>query len=190
MRFILWNIFRPMQRKGQIWIQTTPCSIHWCMYERHWWSLNARSRWERTAMCVRLAHYIWACLWVGIMELELHAFLYCVKHMAPYLLERRFTVRIDNKNLVFLSNSTTPACLAIGVPGWSGAYPRTMQSGDWWTHPRVSRLEYEIIKPTGLYLYEDDTINRIFRLEGEEIESRCNRWNRHQNIKIRHVWYW
>ena len=36
---------------------------------------------------------------------------------------------------------------------------------------RVSRLEYEQIKPAGRYLYRDDTISRIFRLEGEDVES-------------------
>jgi hypothetical protein len=36
---------------------------------------------------------------------------------------------------------------------------------------RVSRVEYEKIKPAGRYLYRDDTISRIFRLEGEEVES-------------------
>ena len=36
---------------------------------------------------------------------------------------------------------------------------------------RVSRLEYDKIKPAGRYLYRDDTISRIFRLEGEEVES-------------------
>ena len=33
---------------------------------------------------------------------------YCVKKLAPYLLGRRLTVRMDHKNSVFLSNSTIP----------------------------------------------------------------------------------
>jgi hypothetical protein len=32
-------------------------------------------------------------------------------------------------------------------------------------------LEYEKIKPAERYLYRDDTISRIFRLEGEDVES-------------------
>ena len=36
---------------------------------------------------------------------------------------------------------------------------------------RVSRIEYEKIKPEGRHLCLDDTISRIFRLVGEEVES-------------------
>ena len=42
------------------------------------------------------------------MELELFAFVFCVKNLAPYLLGKLFTVRTDHKNLVYLSNSTVP----------------------------------------------------------------------------------
>ena len=39
----------------------------------------------------------------GIMELELHAFVYCVKQLSPYLLGKIFTVRTDHMDLVYLS---------------------------------------------------------------------------------------
>ena len=45
---------------------------------------------------------------MGIMELELYAFVYCVKHLSPYLLRKQFIVRADRKNLVYLANSTVP----------------------------------------------------------------------------------
>ena len=38
----------------------------------------------------------------GIMELELYAFVYCVKHLDSYLLGKFFTVRTDDKNLVYI----------------------------------------------------------------------------------------
>ena len=44
----------------------------------------------------------------GVMELELFAFVFCVKNLSPYLLGKLFTVRTDHKNLVYLSNSTVP----------------------------------------------------------------------------------
>ena len=36
----------------------------------------------------------------GIMELELYAFVYCVKNLIPYLLGKQFTVRTDHRNLL------------------------------------------------------------------------------------------
>ena len=45
---------------------------------------------------------------VGVMELELLTFVFCVKNLSPYLLGKLFTVRTDQKNLVYLANSTFP----------------------------------------------------------------------------------
>ena len=42
------------------------------------------------------------------MELELYAFVYCVKILAPYLLGKLFTVRTDHRNLVYLASSSVP----------------------------------------------------------------------------------
>ena len=44
----------------------------------------------------------------GIMELELYAFVYCVKQLTPYLMGKLFMVKTDHKNLVYLSNSSIP----------------------------------------------------------------------------------
>ena len=44
----------------------------------------------------------------GIMELELYAFVYCVKQLTPCLMGKLFTVKTDHKNLVYLSNSSIP----------------------------------------------------------------------------------
>ena len=44
----------------------------------------------------------------GIMDLELYAFVYCVKILAPYLLGKLFTVRTDHRNLVYLVSSSVP----------------------------------------------------------------------------------
>ena len=41
-----------------------------------------------------------------IMKLELYAFVYCVKILAPYLLGKLFTVRTDHRNLVYLASSS------------------------------------------------------------------------------------
>ena len=35
----------------------------------------------------------------GIMELQLYVFVYCVKTLAPYLLDKLCTVRTDHRNL-------------------------------------------------------------------------------------------
>jgi len=37
----------------------------------------------------------------GIMELELHTFVFCMKHLSPYLLGKQFIVQTDHKNLVY-----------------------------------------------------------------------------------------
>jgi len=44
----------------------------------------------------------------GIMELEIYSFVFCVKQLGPCLLGKLFTVRTDQKNLVYLSNSSIP----------------------------------------------------------------------------------
>ena len=86
--------------------------------------------------------------------------------IVPYLLGRRFTVRKDHKNLVFLSYSTIPRLIRWRVLLSEFQYQvehfpgRFNLVADRLT--RVSRLEYEKIKPEGRHPYEDDTISRIF----------------------------
>ena len=60
------------------------------------------------------------------MELELYAFVYCVKKLTPYLMGKLFTVKTDHKNL---ANSSIPKlvrwrfllsefrCLIQHIPG-------------------------------------------------------------------------
>ena len=123
----------------------------------------------REQPCVFVSHTLseQASRW-GIMELELYAFVFCVKQLAPYLLGCRFTVRTDHKNLVYLSNSTIPKLVRCRVLLSEFQYQvehipgRCILVADGLT--RVSRLEYEKIKLAGRYLYRDDTICRIFRL--------------------------
>ena len=38
----------------------------------------------------------------GIMELELYAFVYCLKNLTPYLLGKQFTVGTDHRNLLYI----------------------------------------------------------------------------------------
>ena len=70
----------------------------------------------REQSCVFVSHTLseQAPRW-GIMELELYTFVYCVKPLAPYLFGRRFTVRTDFQNLVFLFNSTIPKLVSWRV---------------------------------------------------------------------------
>jgi len=59
--------------------------------------------------CVFVSHMLsdQATRW-GIMEFELYALVYCIKHLSSYLLGRQFVVKTDHKNLLYLSNSTIP----------------------------------------------------------------------------------
>ena len=59
--------------------------------------------------CIFVSHALseQASRW-GIMELELYAFVYCVKQLSPYLMGKQFIVRTDHKNLIYLGNSTVP----------------------------------------------------------------------------------
>jgi len=44
----------------------------------------------------------------GIMELELYAFVFCVKQLTPYMIGKLFTVKTDHKNLANLANLSIP----------------------------------------------------------------------------------
>ena len=120
-------------------------------------------------MCSIRTHLSEQASWWSIMELELYAFVYCVKKFALYLLGRRFTVRMDHKNSYLTQQfqswyaGSEFQYQVKHIPG------RFNLVADGLT--RVSRLEYQNIKPAGRHLYEDDIISRIFHLEGEEIES-------------------
>jgi cleavage and polyadenylation specificity factor subunit 1 len=111
----------------------------------------------------------------GIMELELYAFVFCVKQLAPYLLGRRFIVRTDHRNLLYLSNSTVPKLVRWRVLLSEYQYTVEHISGkenvvaDGLTRVHRSQLQY--IKPNKRHLYHDDTIPRVFRLVGEDMEG-------------------
>jgi hypothetical protein len=108
----------------------------------------------------------------GIMELELYAFVFCVKQLTPYLLGRPFTVRTDHRNLLYLSNSTVPKLVRWRVLLSEFQYSvehipgHTNVVADGLT--RVSRMELEQIPRHQRQLYEDNTIERVFRLGGED----------------------
>ena len=51
----------------------------------------------------------------GIMELELYAFVYCVKNLTLNLLGKKFTVGTDHRNLLYISNSTVPKLMRLRV---------------------------------------------------------------------------
>ena len=50
-------------------------------------------------MSLRLTCLVGASVERGIIELELYTFMYCVKHLSPYLTVKEFIVRRDHKNL-------------------------------------------------------------------------------------------
>ena len=111
----------------------------------------------------------------GIMELELYAFVYCVKQLSPYLLGKLFTVRTDHKNLVYLSNSSIPKLVRWRVilseyrfiiehiPGEQNIVADGLT--------RVNTLVFKQLDKCKRHLYRDDSISRIFRLGGEGIEE-------------------
>ena len=108
----------------------------------------------------------------GIMELELYAFVYCVKNLTPCLLGKQFTVRTDHRNLLYLSNSSGAKVGAlegppIGVPVFVQHIPGDQNVvADGLTRvPSTTLMEMSMHKR---HLFVDDLIQRIFRLGGEE----------------------
>ena len=107
----------------------------------------------------------------GIMELELYAFVYCVKNLTPYLLGKQFTVRTDHKNLLYLSKSSVPKLvrwrvflsefqfLVQHIPGDQNVVADGLT--------RVSRTTLLQTPKHKRHLFVDDSIQRIFRF-GEE----------------------
>ena len=107
------------------------------------------------------------------MELELYAFVYCVKQLTPNLMRKLFTVKTDHKNLVYLANSSIPKLvhwrvllsefrfLIHYIPGVqnvvAGGLTRVM-----------SLLRTEILA-SKRHMFIEDRIPRIFRLGGEEL---------------------
>ena len=88
------------------WTWTEIHSPIWCP----WGSgvlMQIQDRMEKPCLFVSHALSEQAWRW-GITELELDAFVYCVKHLSPYLLGKEFIVRTDHKNLIHLANSTVP----------------------------------------------------------------------------------
>jgi hypothetical protein len=109
------------------------------------------------------------------MELELFALVFCITQLTPYLLGRDFTVRTDHRNLLYLSNSTIPKLVRWRVILSEFRFLVEHIEGkknfvaDGIT--RVHRLQFAEIPAPKRYLYEDDTIERVFRLTGESEPS-------------------
>ena len=122
--------------------------------------------------CVFISHTLsdQATRW-GIMELELFALVFCITQLTPYLLGRDFTVRTDHRNLLYLSNSTIPKLVRWRVILSEFRFLVEHIEGkqnvvaDGIT--RVHRLQLAEIPAHKRHLYEDDTIERVFRLTGE-----------------------
>jgi cleavage and polyadenylation specificity factor subunit 1 len=122
--------------------------------------------------CIFVSHVLstQATRW-GIMELELYALVYCVKQLTPYLLGRRFMVKTDHKNLLYLSNSTIPKLVRWRVLLSEFDFVISHISGesnvvaDGLT--RVFRLQFHELNALKRSVHIDDTIPRLFRLEGE-----------------------
>jgi len=109
----------------------------------------------------------------GIMELELYAFVYCVKQLSPYLMEKEFVVRTDHKNLIYLANSTIPNLvrwriilsefkyLIEHIPGTSNVVADGLT--------RVRFIQGKRHPESKHYMHKNDSVERIFRLEGEDL---------------------
>ena len=59
-------------------------------------------------MRFRLSQAVRATYEMGVVGQELFAFVFSVKSLSPYLLGKFFTVRMDHKILIYLSNSNVP----------------------------------------------------------------------------------
>jgi hypothetical protein len=124
--------------------------------------------------CIFVSHALseQASRW-GIMELELYAFVYCVKQLSPYLMGKQFIVRTDHKNLIYLANSTVPKLvrwriilsefkyLIEHIPGVSNVVADGLT--------RVRFIQGKRHPDSKWYMYKDDSIERIFRLGGEDL---------------------
>jgi RNase H-like domain found in reverse transcriptase len=108
------------------------------------------------------------------MELELYALVYCIKQLSHYLLGRLFTVRTDHRNLLYLANSTVSKLVRWRV--LLSEYNFTVEHipgkanvvADGLT--RVNSPVYNHFPVPKQSLYVDDTLYRIFRLEGKDGE--------------------
>jgi hypothetical protein len=107
----------------------------------------------------------------GIIELELYAFVYCVKQLTPYLMGKLFTAKTDHNNLVYLANSSIPKLvywrvllsefrfLIQHIPGVQNVVADGLT--------RVMSLSSVEIPRSKRHFFVEDRIPRIFRL-GEE----------------------
>ena len=109
------------------------------------------------------------------MELEIYAFVYCVKHLSPYLLllGKVFIVRTDHKNLIYLANSTVLKLvkwriilsefnyLIEHIPGVSNVVADGLT--------RVRRIEGRRHPESERHMFKNDSVERIFRLGGEDL---------------------
>ena len=106
------------------------------------------------------------------MELELYAFVYCVKHLSPYVLGKQIIVQIDHKNLVYLADSTVPKLvrwiiiqsefkyLIEHIPGISNVVADGLTRFRW-----IEGRRYPDLK---LHMFYNESIERIFRLRSED----------------------
>ena len=111
----------------------------------------------------------------GIMELELYAFVYCLKNLTPYLLGKQFTVGTDHRNLLYLSNSSVPKFVRWRVLLSEFQFLVEHISEDQNVVAdgltRVSRTTLMEMPTHKCHLFMDDSIQRIFRLREEVLEE-------------------
>jgi hypothetical protein len=100
---------------------------------------------------------------------------YVHQQLTPYLLGRSLIVKTDNHNLIYLANSTIPKLVrwrvllsefqfsVVHIPGKENVVADGMK--------RVFRTEYATFNSLKRSVHVDDTIPRIFRLEGEDMTS-------------------
>ena len=108
------------------------------------------------------------------MELELFAFVFCVKNLSSYLLGKLLTVRTDHKTLVYFANSTVPKLrwrILLSefrfqmehIPGAQNVVSDGLT--------RIFQLDYEKLPEKIKYCLEEDTTQRIFHMEEEDVED-------------------
>ena len=78
-----------------------------------------------------------------------------------------FTVRTDHKNLVYLSNSTVPKLVRWSFLLSKFRFQNVVADG----LTRVFHVDYEKLPQKIKYCFKEDSTQRIFRIEKEEVED-------------------